>query len=385
MQRLRAHFTAWALLLIGPVMMISPLVNPDLDRPIFAVSFGLVTTLCGAVMVRALLRSQGSRHAQSGSGLAAEASGAVVGGSEHELRWSTNAPPMWPPLVTSGDVPASPAPVLTLRTAAAFKRAVEEDGLPFTLSAMAPSYLLEDGLLEVSFEVIAGDRRVPVQVYPEAGEEASAHFAALRRALAARGFDSVYYAPGVLRASADPRPDVVGMLGFDALTPCERDIRSGDHSMWWPTEEDSDAPKSPVLADIDRFYGAVDGREAWFVGFLLHGLGVLEEARPEPPPEELGVFNVTGPEGQTLLVSLSAEKGLRFHFHRSQDPTYRDRFWRHIAAFAVHFRGQLDRQGVPEAEATRERPAEWWRLTRGVLATLGEKGQAPRGVGTIPI
>ncbi|MEM8998301.1 MAG: hypothetical protein AAGF23_26190, partial [Acidobacteriota bacterium] len=338
MLRFRNVLAAWSLVILGPLFMLAPLINPEVDKPVFAVGFGLVMTVLGVLMVRGLAKPKAAEAPQAPTA-AAPSSDA---GDQEPLRWASNAPDTWPRLVTPPDVPGSPPPILTLRTTAEFKRLMAAESSSCRLAAMAPSYLVEGGLLEANMEIVDGDRRVPVMVYADGGPEASSHFAGVRRVLGERGLEPVYFAPAPLDGSATPSDDVARPAGLDAFTLHTDDIESGHYSMWWPTPGDEHAPTSPCLSHIDRCYRAMDGKEAYFVGFLLHELGTLEEARPAQLPEELDVFAAFGPERRIVLFSMSAEKGFRLHFHEGMDAGYRDRLLRQLADFCEHFRGQLD-------------------------------------------
>jgi hypothetical protein len=289
---------------------------------------------------------------------------------------ATNAPDHWPEIALDFLEPGNWAKNM-LALIVASTEAFETSGGVLKLADLNRALLLDEGILEIPIVVEDGGRDVPVFFYDEGGPEAAGHLAGAAAVLERLGEPPpVYYAPEALPEA--PAGDPFRPFGADLLRKQEGDLPGVEYAMWWSTEEDPDFAKSPGVAHIDRTYAALDGIETYVLAAILHSLDLAgkETGRARLPDEEASI-PLMGPEDRPLVLSASAEKGLRFHFPTETTPvSYRDRFWKHFADYAAEWRAGVEGRNLPKdpPHEVFGRPAEHWRAMRQFAERRPEEG-----------
>ena len=122
--------------------------------------------------------------------------------------------------------------------------------------------------------------------------------------------------------------------------------------MWWPSENDASYTTTPSRQAICRAYVALDGIETYILGALMAMAGAEETGVRVALPRDTVTRYFQDETGAPLLLSVSAEKGMRFHFHPAHtSPTRRDAFWQALAQGAEAWRVGLGERGVVPAHA----------------------------------
>ena len=300
--------------------------------------------------------------------------------------WATNAPSNWPAASCVPLHPPSDSPANVARFGEALKKAFSTGSCECRLASTGRTRLSSYGILDVSFEVVCGDRVVPVLLYARADRESAAHFAAARLFLEGRGEPSpVYFAPGKLM-EAEPghpfRPFHAGDLRRWAGEP-----PGGEFSMWWPASEGEMFSCSRTFPFIDRAYRSLSGYETYVHAAIMRSLGYEGEGVGRLRlPERSETFSLEGPEGALVLLSLSQEKGIRFLFPVTTTPhAYRDAFWQVFSEYAAFWNAAASGKKFTTDPVAGQTPMGWWEQASLAMKLEEERGARLTGFGTITL
>ena len=158
----------------------------------------------------------------------------------------------------------------------------------------------------------------------------------------------------------------------------------GTYAMWWTTPGDPDLRSSPTIASIDRVYRAVDGYASYFLALMLEAMGTADPGETRVPmPKDVSVV-WRGPEGGFYPLSISEEKGIRFHLSiETTSVRFREVFWRLFAEFAEEKRNAFVNARLPKDELSTEYPGgplAWWESAKSFFERLGGGPHASLGV-----
>ncbi|MBI2570639.1 MAG: hypothetical protein HYV63_26855 [Candidatus Schekmanbacteria bacterium] len=309
---------------------------------------------------------------------------AARGDTAASMRWASNAPSHWPVLVTPPlPFPHDPVhPINRIFFAARLSEALPKGEGGMKLAAVAQTRLTPDGVLEVPYEVLDGDRHVCVFVYGDAGTEAAEQFWGAAELLAKLGEpEPVYFAPAPLSRAA-PRPQLRAW-GADLLGTHDAEAPTASFAIWWATSPRDRFSGSAVAGYIGRAYEALAGIQTYVLAAILRSLGLVEEhtGRVALPEDGIAVA-VTGPESRVLVLTASSETGIRFHFDPETLPVrYRDAFWKLFAEYVEGWRKSTQQEGLrldPLADAG---PLSWWRHTEAAIRQMEERGEHVQRLG----
>jgi len=150
----------------------------------------------------------------------------------------------------------------------------------------------------------------------------------------------------------------------------------GPYAMWWATDEGQRFSQSACFRSWGSVYHTLDGIETWAVSLALRTLGALgnETMRVTYPPGMKAYF-VEGPMGEPLVLSLSQEKGIRFHFNAERCPAeYRDRFVDSFARCLGLLRREIEAEVGQLDAVSNPRALDWWKST-GHAEALDDPGR----------
>ncbi|MEM1117988.1 MAG: hypothetical protein AAGJ11_15865 [Bacteroidota bacterium] len=189
--------------------------------------------------------------------------------------------------------------------------------------------------------------------------------------------------PGVTLPFRPPvRTDALFLDVHDGETPM------GDYAMWW-REDNASFPEAEARASLDRVYAVLDRVASYAMVGVARAAGWIPpdvQAARVALPDDLAVGAVRGPEGRVLLVSASAEKGIRFHFHtETTPPAYRDRYLRVVASYFEGMAGSLADYGLEPDAPEGSPPSAWWSAVQASLQSMGSEHGAPQKLGLIPV
>jgi hypothetical protein len=185
--------------------------------------------------------------------------------------------------------------------------------------------------------------------------------------------------------SPDDHARYEAIVSFVKSLQAVEELPPGRYAMWWAADDAERFQDSPCFRSWDAVYRALDGIESWVMAMLVGAVrpGEVKSTRLAYPATPIQFF-VQGPEQQDFVLSLSQEKGVRFHFNPEQcEPAYRDRFVASFAAFARALRFLVEQQ-ASELDPDREPKAlNWWNASKVVLPHLEEEGDPARFFGVL--
>ena len=117
---------------------------------------------------------------------------------------------------------------------------------------------------------------------------------------------------------------------------------------------------------------------------VVRSLGLVEaEVQRMRLPQKTMKIPVVGPEDQTFILSVSEEKGIRFHFSPQLTPVqYRDSFWAVFAAYAEGWKNDAVKQKL-EMDYAKGQPPSLRNWLNTVDLLYKQEGVAEIGVLTI--
>jgi hypothetical protein len=173
-------------------------------------------------------------------------------------------------------------------------------------------------------------------------------------------------------------------MGFlSELRDGEGIVPKGLYSMWLPTADDPSFTRSASRAIIGELFQAAEGIESYAAAAILRQIGrVRTEAIRVTLPEETRAFPVVGPGDGRFVVSVSAEKGVRFHFSATTAPSYRDAILQGFTSYVNGLKERLTTGGYEPDPADDDTPAGWWSLCEE-MAMKAETVEPIQGIGTV--
>lgn len=156
---------------------------------------------------------------------------------------------------------------------------------------------------------------------------------------------------------------------LDSLVQAE-DVPEGRYAMWWASKGDASFIGSDCFIQLNRIYESAHGVETQLLARLLFAIDAIDtDIKRMTYPEPLNVF-LRGPQDTPLILTISQEKGVRFHFHESTCPKeYRDKLLTLFADCVESLRSEsmnADAEVDPEWDPSAK---GWWELARDVAMT----------------
>ena len=308
------------------------------------------------------------------------------GGSTPEngsVVWHSNAPDGWPVLNAppiGGDNDAAIALVFSGEFARALKQLPNCEA---KLLGFAETVLSHRGVVHVP--LLVGDKDERFAVFPLRGNdtEERARFWSASAALAERGYEAVYYSPEPLDETTSTED--LGTLSFtDFAVAEESGLPDGRWAMWWNTAEAE--PRIGEFFDrLAQVYELSERVYSYLVGSLVHSLRDSDEPMQRVAlPQEPMDIPMRGPEGRLCLVSVSAEKGLRFLFPEAdQDVEYLLLFLASYAVLVASVRQTVEELNLPLDEVGSESPQQWCTLLIAALREAAAAGHSLTAIGMV--
>ena len=214
------------------------------------------------------------------------------------------------------------------------------------------------GVLEIPLQVFTDGVFRSVFIYPEADLEDAAHFSGVRDLFKELGeVEPVFYAGKVLPLS--PPASVCRPLKPQDLSVYRGVVPAGDYGIWWDTSQQDDS----AINILRETYTLMDRIESYIAGLLVSELGLSanQGSRRIALPEKNFQVPLLAYHGAIVLMTLSAAKGIRFHFNMAHTtPFYRDCFLAAFRDFIKLYRNQIERDKAPLDHATSNSPLAWW-------------------------
>lgn len=301
-----------------------------------------------------------------------------------QVAWATNAPAHWPALITDPLPAPDPQTIQDwAKNHLMFILAITKtlgDAVPgLKIASVDRNYVFPWGILNVPVEIEENEKRYPVFLYPQANEMYASRYYAAADILPRKGVEKpVYYAPAALPQASPTNP--LKPFSLDMLSQA-RTPEPGRYAMWWRTETDTEFVNSKTIRMIHELYNTLDKYNSYFFGMLCQALGLITSDAPRVTlPDREASIPIKGPEFQSMFISASREKGIRFHFHTTAATVeYRDSFLALFLTFAKELRGKFEQMGLPEDPPDEQHeggPLGWWRFS----VQVAQRHEKPSGV-----
>ncbi len=136
--------------------------------------------------------------------------------------------------------------------------------------------------------------------------------------------------------------------------------KHNEYALWWAGELEKDAKSSILLKDIGVYLDLLEFYNSYLLGFLSFAFGLNREgARTKMPDHEEVVIN--GPEGVEIIITLSEEKGIYFHFPKHpRYEKYRNAFIKVFVNFCYKIREQIIENDLPKDDFDQQTTLEWY-------------------------
>jgi hypothetical protein len=311
--------------------------------------------------------------------------------SDEILKLATNAPAEWPDVEMSALVPEQTREhfVSNIRNFNIALSAAFDGRSGMELKEIAYCRMLEDGILEVPFEIISENHTFGVFLFSDANSESAAWFKGVQKLYDSwEGQSPIYYAPDSLELSEVEEASPARPFAFDIFLKVTGEAAMrGEYAMWWPGDEEERFCGSETHHLLGRIYNALDGIETYVNAMLLRNLDVLDEQEPSfrvELPQQPTNIPMLGPDGLPMLLSLSHEKGIRFLMHRELTTSARCRmFLTHLAEFVEQIRQDIGHHQMPLDEASVA--CEWFKSSVGTIQLQEGAGGELEAFGTVRI
>ncbi|AZI43228.1 hypothetical protein EHF33_11140 [Deinococcus psychrotolerans] len=227
----------------------------------------------------------------------------------------------------------------------------------------------QDMLLEVPLLAYQHQQAFWIFIYSAATPQAASHFISVEQMALKAGATAGYFAPAPL-----PLKGAEGRSLFDPfhfpLFVLEQDkpLPEDDYLMWWPESAEDRLVGSEYAQMLERIYQLQDEYGSLLCGVIALQVGWAEAesgvARADFPAQT-AYAHVECPSGLPMVISMSQEKGLRFHFARSRNSLAQrlallrvmERYLSQLtlAAREAELPSDAQRRGPED-----EKPSRWW-------------------------
>ncbi|UUC44816.1 hypothetical protein [Flavobacterium cerinum] len=159
------------------------------------------------------------------------------------------------------------------------------------------------------------------------------------------------------------------------------DLKEVQFAMWLPTEEDSIFEASPIMNRWNTAYSITQHYWSYITADLLRILKLVsEETRRLGLPDDFQVFPFLTTDNEQVILSLSKEKGIRFHFARTTPLAYRLQFMDNFIMYCNSWKELVDTHTGNQDDDLEF--SNWWNFTVETSISV-EKKEPLTGVGVI--
>jgi hypothetical protein len=152
-----------------------------------------------------------------------------------------------------------------------------------------------------------------------------------------------------------------------------------EYAMWWQGI-DTDFDSSSMKKDIKTYLDLLDFHNSYALGVLSFAFNLKEDNSRTLMPSYDEVI-MEGPEGVEIILSLSEERGINFHFPMLERyEKYRNNFIKTYIEFCYDIRAQIVENDFPKDDFGHPSSLEWY---TNLLKNAQEKGEKIRVLGAL--
>ncbi len=298
---------------------------------------------------------------------------------------ATNAPESWPPIRVEAEA-GEEVMLNYLHVASELERTIgtKEN---IKVGIVFKTFMFDDGLIDVPIEVIEGGKRTMVFVYSMADEGVAGHWLGVKQLFQRYGFPQpVYYAPSDLeKYEGIMAKNPLKKLTTSSMKKYTGEVAHGTYAMWWSGQSEPSFNNSPTMGMIHSIYENSEGIYSYLFADFLMMLKVVERGTSQValPPKPFSVA-LKGPEDVMFLLTVSQDKGIRFHFNKATThEAYRQRFLNLYDRYVYEFKSEVQKLNLPQDPPSQLSPLQWWYKNKSTLAQLDSQGQVVPEFGSI--
>ncbi|MEO4005049.1 hypothetical protein [Flavobacterium sp. CAU 1735] len=159
------------------------------------------------------------------------------------------------------------------------------------------------------------------------------------------------------------------------------DLKDVDFAMWLPSEEDAVFESSPIIGKWETAYSITQHYWSYITADLLKKLEIVgENTKRLGLPDSFQAFAFETTDNEQIILSLSKEKGIRYHFARTTSLEYRLQFLDTFIVYCKSWKELVDTHtGMQDDDLGF---INWWILTVETSIAV-EKKEPLTGVGII--
>ena len=238
--------------------------------------------------------------------------------------------------------------------------------IPFEVEGFYYTKLFEEGKLDIP--VVFKAKHQAFSLFFLYNEDQIKTFNDARDRIKDAAFPNALFLAKVNPALSNERLFSLSRLKLSDLKYYHNLPLQGTYAMWWSTEEDAYFPNAPIQRLYHQIYTTIKGYETYMVGYILSEIKMkgYEDLNRVQLPNEQQEIPVKGPEYQPILISLSMEKGIRFHFSKENtNKNYIHHFLTQIHLSLKELRNLLEQQGIEEDTSRESCGLDWFQyITR---------------------
>jgi hypothetical protein len=160
-----------------------------------------------------------------------------------------------------------------------------------------------------------------------------------------------------------------------------QELNDVEFAIWLPCDEDPRFTTSPLTDKWTSIYSLTKHLWSFIAADLLKTLNLVdEETFRLGLPDSFQAFAFVTTDGEQVVLSLSQEKGIRFHFAETTPFHYRVQFMDNFIAYCKAWKSLVEsNNGEKDEDLGFE---NWWLLTRKTSIAV-EENEPLTGVGKI--
>jgi hypothetical protein len=161
------------------------------------------------------------------------------------------------------------------------------------------------------------------------------------------------------------------------------EVPPGKYTMWAASADQQRFSESEVVPTIENIYEASEGYESFILARLVTHFGLVDAPvrRIHYAPDEMLDLPIRHVSGEEFILTISQEKGIRFHFATPSCGVIRrvevlSAYLGFVRAVRSEFAGDMDPPWDPRALG-------WWQMLAAMNRKAESDGGSIEAVGTI--
>lgn len=149
-------------------------------------------------------------------------------------------------------------------------------------------------------------------------------------------------------------------FSFDQAKQVRNNWGYDSYAMWWASEKEPNFNVAIIKDDIRLSLDLLDFHNSYALGILSFAFGLKDNNNRTRLPE-YDEIAITGPEGVEIIITLSRQYGINFHFPMLPEfESYRNRFMKVYVNFCYEIRAQILEHDLPDDDFDMTSTLAWY-------------------------